>query len=358
MMKKYLIRIISIIGFLILFCVNILSFKTNIYAKEESISIDGNLYEFDEKDAYRYSSVTPKNSISGATLFGAFSISGDVKLTEETDDVASYEISEGTVIFAYDIAGSLIDAMETDWHLVEDKSSQVDSEKLDEKILGGAIVLQTSFDRQNWVTDIIKTDIAGENARFESNFYETKAVQQVNGCYYRVIVAYEVERRLADTKIGPITRKHYEYKKYSEIYEFYLIDSFQNSSEATLPNATPRKELGKRINTGKDNGFSGNEPITDKDPHFGWDIGTFYLNGYTQETTDNEVPVFLKTLGDQITLWFNLKEDIHCLHGNDNLEINEDENGYDQYFGVEKTNFRHGALIIQFTDYEERDMIR
>jgi len=63
-------------------------------------------------------------------------------------------------------------------------------------------------------------------------------------------------------------------------------------------------------------------------------------------------PIFLKNVGDRVTLWFNLKEDISCLNGKENLTINEDINGYDQYFEVEKTNFKHGALIISYIDYE------
>lgn len=72
------------------------------------------------------------------------------------------------------------------------------------------------------------------------------------------------------------------------------------------------------------------------------------MNGYTREqfVSGSEEPIFLKTIGDRVTLWFNLKEDIECLNGKEKLSINEDKNGYDQYFGVEKTNFKHGTLII------------
>lgn len=78
-------------------------------------------------------------------------------------------------------------------------------------------------------------------------------------------------------------------------------------SDSTSASAMSRKEIGKRISTGRNNGYSGNEPITiDQDPHFGWDIGTFFLNGYTREQTESGVSVFLKTLGDRVMLWFNL----------------------------------------------------
>ena len=69
----------------------------------------------------------------------------------------------------------------------------------------------------------------------------------------------------------------------------------------------------------------------------------------TDNTTSN--PIFIKTLGDSVTLWFDLEQDINALNGNTNLVIGEDQNGYNQSFGVKKTNFGRGTLIIRHTDY-------
>ena len=111
------------------------------------------------------------------------------------------------------------------------------------------------------------------------------------------------------------------------------------------------KQLGSKINTGKDNGYSGNEPIDKDDPHYGWNIGYFYVNGYTRETaTADQTPVFLKNVGDKVTLWFHLSEDITKLRGNEFLTISEDTNGYDRDFEIEQSNFEHGTLIIQYTN--------
>lgn len=351
-MKNHLVKGVIVA---MLLSMTIMPFSINtVYAKKQSVSVEGKQYEFGEKDDYPISSGTSSTSISGSGQFGTFSISGDIKAIPDVNGIDAYEVVDGVVELNYDLKKTLIDADETNWHLIDDKSKKIDTEKLDENILKGAIIVQTSLDGQKWITDVTKTNIAGEETEFTSNIYESKAVQQVNGCFYRIIVVYKTEQRLADTKFGPITSKHYDYKRIAETYEFYLIDSFENSSKATKPDVTPRKELGKRIKTGKNDGYSGNEQISDKDPHFGWDIGTFYLNGYTREqpVSGSNETIFLKTLGDRVTLWFNLKEDITCLHGNKDLCISEDKDSYDQYFGVEKTNFKHGALIIQFTDHE------
>ena len=106
------------------------------------------------------------------------------------------------------------------------------------------------------------------------------------------------------------------------------------------------------VNTGVDNGYSKTNTIQGTDKHYGWRLGRFFVSGYTrvtENTTDN--PVFIKTLGDSITLWFDLEQNIDALNGNTNLIIGEDQNGYDQYFGVQRTNFGRGTLIIRHTDY-------
>lgn len=78
---------------------------------------------------------------------------------------------------------------------------------------------------------------------------------------------------------------------------------------------------------------------------------SFLCQWITRETKDNVgTPVFLKNVGDQITLWFNLEQDIDKLNGDETLSINDDVNGYDQYFQTSKTDMGRGTLIIRYTD--------
>ena len=127
----------------------------------------------------------------------------------------------------------------------------------------------------------------------------------------------------------------------------------ESTTASTLPPNTLRYYLGSVINTGIDNGFSGSKEIELDDPHFGWTLGHFSVNGYTRVTEDaNGDPIFLKTLGDTVTLWFTLEQDIENLNANDKLIVSQDNNGYDEYFGIPKTDFGHGALIIRHIDYQ------
>lgn len=107
----------------------------------------------------------------------------------------------------------------------------------------------------------------------------------------------------------------------------------------------------KVVNTGLDNGYSESNSIKEGDPHFGWKLGRFVVSGFTSRAGD-DVPVFLKNSGDQVELSFQLNQSIDSLNGDDKRKISGDGNGHDEYFGIPKTDFGHGALITKHTDYQ------
>lgn len=132
-----------------------------------------------------------------------------------------------------------------------------------------------------------------------------------------------------------------------------------------IPLAAPAEEnpetsmyyLGNAINTGLDTGFSENNEIGQDDPHFGWSLGQFFVSDYTSvEQSTEGYPVFLKTTDDKIRLSFRLEQNINALNGNPLLSINEDANGSDTAFGIPKTNFGHGTLIVRQTNYQNETM--
>lgn len=334
--------------------ITVLSMPAIVHAKEIEENVQGDYYEFEKNSKYEISDSVAGGKESPDEAYGFFSITGNMKAIADVNGVPAYEVQDANVQIAYKLNTGYVNTSDDAWHLIDDKSKTVDGMKLDSDILSGAVILQTSLTGDSWITDVIYTDVRGEESEYITDFYTSKDIQQVNGCYYRIIVVYELNKQnQVDKSITNWYGTEQEYKKCAEVYEFYLINSSENSAEATQATATPRKELGTKINTGKDNGYSGNEAIRNKDPHYGWDIGTFFVNGYTRETSDYAGnPIFLKNVGDRVTLWFNLKQDITCLNGKENLTIYEDANGYDQYFEIDQTNFKHGVLIIRYTDYE------
>lgn len=127
-------------------------------------------------------------------------------------------------------------------------------------------------------------------------------------------------------------------------------------SEVPTPTLDPNISiyyLGSTSNTGNDNGYSKSKNRNVNDPHFGWEIGRFFVSGFTSDKKDSDeigTPVFLKVPGDKIALRFILDQDINCLNGKTNLTIVTDNKGYDEYFGVPKTDFGRGTLIIKHTN--------
>lgn len=133
------------------------------------------------------------------------------------------------------------------------------------------------------------------------------------------------------------------------------LSVFATSLPMPVKAAETKWNMGSVVNTGKDNGFSKNDSIKSDDPHSGWTLGQFYVEGYSgRETDDDGNPIFLKNVGDEVKLMFDLQQDINALGGHKNLYISEDTNGYMEKYQIEKTNLRKGTLIIRHTDYENK----
>ena len=340
-MTRYIKRISAIVV-MVTMILGCLVNGTIVHAGGTSLPVVPNVYDLEKDSHYAIGEASPSPSAAVGTL----TIDGAVRESGEHELFPAYEVTDGNATFTYTLNPGVKDRSEYEWHFIEDKTKKVNGLELESNILSGAIILQTSLDGVTWTTDVKMSNVFAEGASTK-NFYETKDVQLQNGCYYRVIVAYKMERRVEDSTILFVTTKNYEQKQVAEVFEFYVFCE----TDETSPDATPMKKLGTKINTGLDNGYSGNEAIDKDDPHYGWDIGYFYVNGYTRETkTTDNTPVFLKNVGDKVTLWFHLSQDITKLHGNEHLSISEDKDGYDRFFEIEQTNFEHGTLIIQYTN--------
>lgn len=321
---------------------------SSVLAETEKNYIEGKIYVFDKDSDYEtFENVEFKSSIDEKS-YGEFSISGNVKNIAEKDDFPMYEISDGNIELFYNYNDELLKAEETNWHLIEDNSKKILNKKYDEKIRNGAILVQVSTDGKNWSDkNYISNAFSDVPVRTDA-IYKSEDVELLNGCYYRVIVVYELEKKVEPSKILFITKNNFETKKVAEVYEFYA----SNSNAAKEENVEQKHQLGTVVKTKEFDGYNGEEEIDKKDPHYNWKLGDFYVRGYTDKLKNaNGDMVFLKNVGDKVTLLFKLKQDINKLNNVDGLKITSDDEGYDQYFGTETMNFGRGTLIIRYTDY-------
>lgn len=325
------------------------TFTLTAFAAPAKTEVPGRVYEFGKDSHYEFSDSKDSVASENADTYGTFSISGEVSDVTTNNGVPAYEVTEGNLKFFYNYGDTLLNADEDSWHLIEDKSKKIDGLKLDENILKGAIILQTSTDRLNWIDVVSMTDAFNKTPIRTESIYETKDVQLINGCYYRLVVAYELRIRTEDSNILFINTDKFDYKKCAEVYEFY---AYTDTSSANTGASNETYNLGSKVRVADFDSYSGEESITKDDAHYGWDLGNFFVSGYTDEVKGSDGNmVFLKNVGDKVTLWFRLNQDINKLNRNEKLSITADGTGSDQYFETPTMDFGRGTLIIRYTDH-------
>ena len=324
----------------------LLTLPMRVNAQDRTESVQVKTYEFGDDSKYEITNAIP---LKIDETLGSLKVSGDFK-KEGDDKEPRYDVRNSNLTVTYLFDKTIIENPKEKWHLYDDGTKSVDGIDLEDKIGSGVIIIQTSLDKKKWVTDLVKTNAFTVDYDSSEPLLTTKDIQLINGCYYRIIVAYEQEIVTGSSQIWMVSLDDKQYRKKAEVYEFYA----ENSSEKALSdaNSTPRKELGEKVCVKSDTGYSQIITMDHDNPHYGWDLGTFSINGYTRESLEDGKPLFLKNAGDKVTLWFKLLQDIDDLGGKGTYYIADDKNGSDQYFEVPMTDLKRGSLIIRFTDHE------
>lgn len=325
------------------------SLQMTVFAESGKTEVTGKVYEFEKNSHYEFhDGGKPKETGNGNT-YGIFCISGNITSVSEKNDVPSYEVSDENLKFYYNHGDTMLNADVDEWHLVNDKSKKVADMKLSSDIMKGAVIVQTSKDRKNWVDVETICNAFSDTPIRTSSVYTTTDVQLINGCYYRVLVVYELSTRIEDSNFLFINTDKYDFKKCAEVYEFY---AYTNSGETNVVDPNQTYSLGTKVRAKNFDGYFGEELIDKNDVHYGWELGNFFISGYTDKVTNADGNmVFLKNVGDKVTLWFKLNQNINGLNGRENLSITTDTEGYDQYFETPKMDFGRGVLIIRYTDH-------
>ncbi|MBE6812341.1 MAG: hypothetical protein E7523_05615 [Ruminococcaceae bacterium] len=326
----------------------IMLFSVSVYATVDNTVANGKLFEFGKDDHYEFSASDTFTSTDEADTYGDFAVNGNIADISSKDGVPSYEVSEGNLSVFYNYTDAVLNADVDSWHLYEDKSKKLNDLELDSNILKGAIIVQTSKDRLNWVNQSVTLNAFADVPVRTDAIYETTDVELLNGCFYRILVAYELRIRTEENKVLFVNADKYDYKKCVEVYEFY---AFVDNGEIATETEQQSYNLGSKVKTENFDGYYGEQTLEAKDIHYGWDLGQFFVSGYTSRTEKDGTVVFLKNVGDKVTLWFRLAQNINALNGKDTLKITADPEGYDQAMETPRTDFGHGALIIRYTDY-------
>ncbi len=344
-MKATLKELSCILGITMILTTISSVFPFTVKANEQTLDINGLVYEFGEKSEYNIDSSTPSGNADSELNLGTLSISGDIQKTYDKNGITAYEIADDK-IFSLDFKyiSSLKNAGKDSWHLIKDNKNTVNGVELDKDVDYGALILQTSLDGQSWIENRSFTNFTGDKS-FGAD--QINDIQLANGCYYRVIAAYKAEKRTKDNKVFD----DYATKKIAQVYEFYAsyktIDTAPTGEKFYFYAGAKNSEYTKKT---KKNNYAGSEGIDKKDPHYGWDLGYFCLSGYTDKGDSEDV--YLKKVGNKVKLTFHLDQNIKKLNGNGDLKIAVDKDGSDENFKVSSHNMKHGELIIHYTDSE------
>ena len=321
-MKKQLMCIVCILSMIFS---SLLTGTSQVYAKTEETEVQGGIYTQGGKEKYTGGAYTASGESKIA--HGMFKITANIAETNQTVWGMRYGTSSSSVKFSY--------GYYHDMDIHKDSCKKIGDLKLGTKAGKGVLVLETSKDGNIWQTKYVKTNLLKERPSVCNDFYIASDVELASGYYYRVTVAYTYEQ-------SDVTRS------VREQYQFYLYNSAITTAD---DNNAAKQTLGTKIRTEK-NGYKGEKEIEDDDCHYGWDLGKFFISGYTTSMVDaTGTPIFLKNQSDKLSLWFNLAQEIDKLNQKKSLSIVEDE-GYDQYFETKKMDLGKGALIIRYTDYE------
>lgn len=353
-MKK---KIAILTGIIIIVMGGFAASSFSVYAAEKKEILKGEVYDLGVKDEYEIS-----KAVSVSNDASRFYVTGDIQDVSTKNGFASYAVNSGNLKIMLDKkygASLYTPEKEQNWHIITDKTKVVDSTKLSENIGSGSIIVQTSKDGKAWINVDTEMDIYKKmdminnrtiNEEAINAFYETTNVQITTGCYYRIIVAYKLQRIVDPSKVLFVEVKNTEEKECLEIYEFYAYNPNVNREEALdIQDAYCFDEV-KRVDSPK--GFDNATSINSEDPHNDWTLGRFYVSGYTDYMVDEDgIPVFLKVPGDKAALWFLLENELDKCDGRTDVKVEYIQSGSDIYFGTPTiNNFGKGALIIRKTD--------
>ena len=307
-------------------------------AKSSSINHDGTYLTFDEDTKYDFKEYQKKKNTNNERLSGTLKATGDIT-TGDKNGFDSYTADQ--LSFTYSLNKDLLKNNEKKWHLVKDNTKKVDSFKLDNKVGMGTVIVQSSKDEKllnkSKPRHIISLDDKN-NADININ-----NIQLENGTYFRIIVAYKMERTKSTSKVLFVEKKNKEQVRVAEVYKFYV-----NKEGPEAPNSN-QYTIGTLDYTGKkDDGYKEKQDFLPGTPSA---IGYFYIKGFEDvDNSDPNEPIFLKNTGNIVEFKFNLDQNLERLNNDEAFSINEDDDGFDAYFNTKKGNVGKGLLVIRKTD--------
>ena len=166
---------------------------TPCFAENGNTAVVGKLYEFEDKSEYEISSAQSSSTTTSSNTYGEFLLNGNIKNSISKNGVPSYEVEDGKLSLVYKYDDTLLNADTDSWHLFSDDVNKIDGQVLANSVQKGTILLQTSMDRLNWTDAVCMTNVFSSTPICSDSFYESKDIELINGCYYKLLLLMKHE---------------------------------------------------------------------------------------------------------------------------------------------------------------------
>lgn len=218
--KRLYIRYFSILLSILI----LLPFLNNVaYAADGNYVIDGDSYELNDASGFNTSSQKAKAQLCyGAGSIGELVLSGSIneKTTHNKWDAIG---ATGAVSLTYTYNGAYQTDNKDKWNFSSSSGKSINGNEIGQKIEKGAIVVEQSQDGKAWSTVFVKTNVFHKATTNIADFYTISEADVRAGGYFRVSVAYRMEKRTETEKIiGFIPNDKFAYREFIEISEFYI----------------------------------------------------------------------------------------------------------------------------------------
>ena len=195
-------------------------------AEELRFEVSARRYQSPLNEGYALNSAYSISSFCyGKSSAGRFFISGNATRQNTINGYDAYSVN-GNLTIGYDYDGSLQSKEKEQWHITSDSNKSIDGYSLTSKIQDGALLVLKSTNGKSWgfATDPI-TNYFSAKSLDRSRVYSVSDEELKQGTYYRIILAYKIERKTGEEPVVAFipwpTQDVYEYNYCIEVYEFF-----------------------------------------------------------------------------------------------------------------------------------------
>ena len=185
-------------------------------AGETCYYLQGDTYKLGKDKEYNYSESDRVEEMPfGRKYAGFFFVSGEgIKKRSHESYVAIG--SQGTVTFGYEYDNSLKESKKGKWSIEDDGQRKVKDKTLYQDVDSGAVIVERSYDTVDWTVVERRYDFFDSHPSGEPHIYTTTEEDVKHGAYYRVTVAYRIEKSTG------VPWKRNPRAECVEVYTFYV----------------------------------------------------------------------------------------------------------------------------------------